>query len=159
MRHTGHHGERTAWWGRHLQKWIPVSSILRRLIVCEREGTIVSSCVCVIIPNLTRGVRPYAFVENVVTRADARGHGYATACLNHAKALAQQAGCYKMMLLTGSHDPKTLDFYRHAGYSSTDKTAFIQWLQGASVSRYRIHHRRYPFGLARRRDDVAANRK
>lgn len=86
------------------------------------------SCVCVIIPNLTRGVRPYAFVENVVTRADARGHGYATACLNHAKALAQQAGCYKMMLLTGSHDPKTLDFYRHAGYSSTDKTAFIQWL-------------------------------
>ena len=91
-------------------------------------STIVSSCVCVIIPNLTRGVRPYAFVENVVTRADARGHGYATACLNHAKALAQQAGCYKMMLLTGSHDPKTLDFYRHAGYSSTDKTAFIQWL-------------------------------
>lgn len=128
MRHTGHHGERTAWWGRNLQKWIPVSSILRRLIVCEREGTIVSSCVCVIIPNLTRGVRPYAFVENVVTRADARGHGYATACLNHAKALAQQAGCYKMMLLTGSHDPKTLDFYRHAGYNSTDKTAFIQWL-------------------------------
>lgn len=35
---------------------------------------------------------------------------------------------YKMMLLTGSHDPKTLDFYRHAGYNSTDKTAFIQWL-------------------------------
>lgn len=113
--------------GRNLQKWIPVSSILRRLIVCEREGTIVSSCVCVIIPNLTRGVRPYAFVENVVTRADARGRGYATACLNHAKALAQQAGCYKMML-TGSHDSKTLDFYRHAGYNSADKTAFIQWL-------------------------------
>ncbi len=78
------------------------------LIVCEHDGDIVSSCVCVIIPNLTRGVGPYACVENVVTRADARGRGYATACLNHAKALAQQAGCYKMML-TGSHDSKTLD--------------------------------------------------
>ena len=66
------------------------------LIVCERDGAIVSSCVCVIIPNLTRGVRPYAFVENVVTRADARGRSYATACLNNAKALAQQAGCYKI---------------------------------------------------------------
>lgn len=98
------------------------------LIVCEEDGRIVSSCVCVVIPNLTRGVRPYAFVENVVTQADARGRGYATACLDHARMLARKAGCYKMMLLTGSHDPETLDFYRHAGYNSTDKTAFIQWL-------------------------------
>lgn len=98
------------------------------LIVCEVEGRIMSSCVCVIIPNLSRGVRPYAFVENVVTHADFRGKGYATQCLNYARELAQAANCYKMMLLTGSKSPKTLDFYQNAGYNSTDKTAFIQWL-------------------------------
>ena len=98
------------------------------LIVCEEDGKIVSSCVCVIIPNLTRNVRPYAFVENVVTHRDFRGKGYATECLNFAKGIAVNNNCYKMMLLTGSKSEETLNFYKKAGYNSTDKTAFIQWL-------------------------------
>lgn len=98
------------------------------IIVNEQDGKIVSSCVCVIIPNLTRNVRPYAFVENVVTHSDYRGKGYATDCLNYAKEIAKKAECYKMMLLTGSKENSTLNFYTKAGYNSTDKTAFIQWL-------------------------------
>ena len=98
------------------------------IIVNEIDGRIVSSCVCVIIPNLTRGVRPHAFVENVVTHEDYRKKGYATECLDHAKKIAQQENCYKMMLLTGSKRQSTLDFYAKAGYNSNDKTAFIQWL-------------------------------
>lgn len=99
------------------------------LIVCEINERIVSSCVCVIIQNLTRNVRPYAFIENVVTRADCRGKGYATACLDFAKNIAEKDNCYKMMLLTGSKEESTLNFYKHAGYNCTDKTAFIQWLE------------------------------
>lgn len=98
------------------------------LIVNEIDGQIVSSCVCVIIPNLTRNVRPYAFVENVVTHKDYRGKGLATDCLNYAKKIAEDANCYKMMLLTGSKRPETLRFYENAGYNRNDKTAFIQWL-------------------------------
>ena len=98
------------------------------LIVNEIDGQIVSSCVCVIIPNLTRNVRPYAFIENVVTHEAYRGKGYASECLNYAKQIAEQENCYKMMLLTGSKQPETLRFYENAGYNSSDKTAFIQWL-------------------------------
>ena len=98
------------------------------LIVNELDGKIISSCVCVIIPNLTRNVRPYAFIENVVTHGDYRGKGYAGECLDHARKIAEKENCYKMMLLTGSGKAETLRFYEKAGYNSTDKTAFIQWL-------------------------------
>ena len=98
------------------------------IIVKVLNERIVSSCVCVIIPNLTRNVRPYAFIENVVTHADFRRKGYAAECLNYAKDIAIKTNCYKMMLLTGSTKKDTLFFYKQAGYNSTDKTAFIQWL-------------------------------
>lgn len=92
------------------------------------DGVPVSSCVCVITPNLTRGVRPYALIENVVTHEKYRGKGYATECLKHARRIAEENNCYKMMLLTGSKKQSTLDFYTKAGYNCTDKTAFVQWL-------------------------------
>ncbi|MDE6942439.1 MAG: GNAT family N-acetyltransferase [Lachnospiraceae bacterium] len=98
------------------------------IIVAEEDGNIVSSCVCVIIPNLTRGQRPYAFVENVITDEKYRKKGLATACLDYARELAQRKNCYKMMLLTGARQESTLRFYEQAGYNKNDKTAFIQWL-------------------------------
>ena len=99
------------------------------IIVKVIDGKIVSSCVCVVIPNLTRNVRPYAFIENVVTHKEHRGRGYATACLDYAKEIAEKENCYKMMLLTGSKKESTIKFYERAGYNSSDKTAFIQWIE------------------------------
>ena len=99
------------------------------ILVYEADGAIVSSCVCVVIPNLTRGVRPYALIENVVTRSDCRNRGYAGACMDAARRVAREAGCYKLMLLTGSKRPEVLRFYENRGYNSADKTAFVQWLQ------------------------------
>ena len=114
----------------HLQKtWKTIcDDDNHHIIVCEEDDRLVSSCVCVIIPNLTRNIRPYAFVENVVTHKDYRGKGRATACLDYAKELATAADCYKMMLLTGSKSESTLNFYKRAGYNCADKTAFVQWL-------------------------------
>jgi len=105
-----------------------IEDINHHIVVKEINGKIVSSCVCVIIPNLTRNIQPYALIENVVTNEEYRGKGYATECLNYAKEIAIKNNCYKMMLLTGTKSENTLAFYKNAGYNSDDKIAFIQWL-------------------------------
>lgn len=98
------------------------------IIVAEEDGRIVSSVTCLIVPNLTHGPRPYAWVENVVTHADYRKRGLARACLDYAKQLAINENCYRLVLMTGSKLESTLRFYEQAGYNRTDKTGFIQWL-------------------------------
>lgn len=98
------------------------------IIVAEEDNKIVSSCVCVIVPNLTHNQQSYAFIENVVTDEAYRKRGLATLCLQYAKELAQREQCYKMMLLTGSKEESTLKFYERAGYNRNDKTAFVQWI-------------------------------
>ena len=115
---------------RHLEiTWNTIiKDVNHHVIVNEVDGKIVSSCICVIVPNLTRDIRPYAFIENVVTNKEYRGKGFASECLNYAKDIAIQNDCYKMMLLTGTKNESTLNFYKNAGYNSEDKIAFIQWL-------------------------------
>ena len=98
------------------------------ILVDDEGGLLVASCVCVVIPNLTRNARPYAFIENVVTHADYRRQGRARACLDYAREIARRAGCYKIMLMTGAKSAGTLDFYRKCGFNDADKTAFVQWL-------------------------------
>ena len=97
------------------------------IVVAEDGGTLVSSCVVVIVPNLTHAQRPYALVENVITDDHYRRHGYATAVLDFAKELAMKENCYKIMLMTGSKEESTLHFYERAGFNRNDKTAYIQW--------------------------------
>ena len=96
------------------------------IVVADVDGAVVSTCTCVIIPNLTHNQRPYAVVENVVTDQNFRGKGYATSCLDFAKEIAIKNNCYKLMLMTGSKKETTLNFYRNAGYTDKTKTAFDQ---------------------------------
>jgi len=98
------------------------------IIVATKNGAIVSSCVLIIIPNLTHAQRPYALIENVITDAAYRNKGYASAVLNYAKSIAEKARCYKIMLQTGSRLESTLRFYERAGFNCVDKTGFVQWL-------------------------------
>jgi len=98
------------------------------ILVGEVDSKIVSSVTVIVIKNLTRGMRPYALIENVVTHSGYRCRGYARALMQKATEIAENSGCYKIMLLTGAKDENTLRFYEKCGFNSRDKTAFIRWI-------------------------------
>ena len=88
-------------------------------------GRLVSSCTIMVIPNLTRGCRPYAVLENVVTDSEYRNRGWGKAVLSDALHFAWSSGCYKVMLMTGRQEDSVFAFYEGAGFSRHDKQAFI----------------------------------
>jgi GNAT superfamily N-acetyltransferase len=96
-----------------------------RVLVADLDGSLVASCTLAIIPNLTRGARPYGLVENVVTHPAHRRHGIGTRLLRHALQIAWEWNCYKVMLLTGSKSEGPLRFYEQAGFRKGIKTGFI----------------------------------
>lgn len=55
------------------------------IIVGLVNDIIISSCVLIIVPNLTHKQRPYALIENVITHPEHRAKGYATKLLDCAK--------------------------------------------------------------------------
>ncbi|MBQ8401664.1 MAG: GNAT family N-acetyltransferase [Clostridia bacterium] len=101
---------------------------LYHVLVGEADGRVVSSVTLIIIENLTHNQRPYALIENVVTHCEFRGQHFATALMEKASSIAADAGCYKIMLFTGSRKDSTLRFYENCGFSREGKTGFLKRL-------------------------------
>ena len=92
--------------------------------VAEKGGRLVSSCNLVIVPNLTRRARPFGVIENVITHPDFRRQGLAKQVLDLAVDAAKQAGCYKVMLLSGASREEAHALYEKAGFSKDTKVGF-----------------------------------
>jgi GNAT superfamily N-acetyltransferase len=89
------------------------------------DGRLTASCVLIVVPNLTRGCRPYGIVENVVTHADERRKGHGREVLKAALEYAWEKNCYKAMLLTGRKNEGIFRFYESAGFDRHAKQAFL----------------------------------
>ena len=94
------------------------------VIVARADEALVGTCTLTVVPNLARGGRAYALIENVITRADHRRRGIGRAVLEAALRRAWDADCYKVMLATGSRRQETLRFYEKAGFAKGTKTHF-----------------------------------
>lgn len=88
-------------------------------------GELVTSCCAAIVPNLTRGARPYAVIENVVSHPDRRGRGYGSAVLQALLSSCWDRGCYKVMLLSAAQRDVAHRFYEANGFDRHAKQGFI----------------------------------
>lgn len=96
-----------------------------RYIVARLRGQLISTCHLLTVPNFTRGGRPYALIENVVTLPQFRGQGLGEMVVRRAVELAKDADCYKVMLMTGRADEQVFKFYEKCGFERGKKSAFI----------------------------------
>jgi len=88
----------------------------RHLVVATVNGEVVGTADLLIVANLTHGARPWGIVENVVVTHTHRGTGVGSAVLEHLIAIARQAGCYKVQLLSAKHRRNAHAFYRAIGF-------------------------------------------
>lgn len=89
------------------------------------DDRLVSACNASVIPNLTRGARPYAVIENVVTHADHRRQGLGTKVMKRLLDECTYRGCYKIMLMSSVTRTDAHRFYELLGSDKTSKQAFI----------------------------------
>jgi GNAT superfamily N-acetyltransferase len=104
----------------------------------EIKGKIVSTCTLTIILNLTRNAQSYGLIENVFTDKSFRKRGIATAVLRYVLAEAWDAGCYKVMLFTGSKKEETLHLYEQAGFQQGKKDKLLSFEETSSVRQRKL---------------------
>ena len=117
----------------NMQQWADMLNKFEKdenmhLLVAIEDNRAVSSVQMAIVESLTHNVRPFAVIENVVTHADYRKKGYASALLERATEIARDRGCYKVFLETGSNRESTLNFYRNNGFAIDEKHSCLKKL-------------------------------
>ena len=92
-------------------------------LLAESDGKPLGTCSLIIVPNLTRGGRSYALIENVVVHTEYQKKGIGRQLIESAIELAKKSNCYKIMLLSG-HDNKNHAFYEKLGFDRNRKVGF-----------------------------------
>lgn len=79
-------------------------------------ATVVGTVDVTVLPNMTRGGRPFVLVENVVVRDARRRAGVGVRLMAEVEVLARAAGCYKIQLMSGAVRSGAHSFYEAIGF-------------------------------------------
>jgi GNAT superfamily N-acetyltransferase len=118
-----------------LWKEIHLSPNMECFIAVNESRTVVASCTIGILSNLTRSGRPYAIIENVITRSDYRMQGLARTLIEQSTAFAKKMDCYKIVLLSSTDRTDAHQFYTSIGFDGDSKKGFELRLDSNIINR------------------------
>lgn len=93
-------------------------SSLRIILVAEEEECLIGTLGLTFTPGLTRGLKPFAFIDSVVVDPGHRGKGVGMALLEEASAQAEARGCYKLEVVSAAYREEAHRLYRKAGFEA-----------------------------------------
>ena len=98
------------------------------IFVSDAESKIVATCMLITAPNLMRGGRQHAFIENVVTHVDFRRQGHGRAVIEAALDAAWDEDCHHVLLQSGRNDPGVHRFYENCGLKPGLRIGYVAHL-------------------------------
>ena len=91
----------------------------RHLLVSEKDGLLVGTADLTLITNLTRGLKSFGIIENLVVAPNYRRQGIGEALLKEAILIAQQENCYKVELVSSSQREGAGSLYKKLGFNAS----------------------------------------
>jgi GNAT superfamily N-acetyltransferase len=95
------------------------------LFVSTVDEALVATCMLATVPNLMRGGRPHALLENVVTHPACRRQGHGRAVVTAALEAAWREGAHHVLLMSGRKDPGVRLFYESCGFELGVKAGYV----------------------------------
>ncbi len=89
----------------------------RLFVACDEDHQVIGSYALLVMHNLAHLGTPSAIVEDVVVDQAHRSRGIGRHMMDHAMALARQAGCYKLALSSNLRRERAHAFYDALGFS------------------------------------------
>lgn len=87
-------------------------------VACDdaQPSAVVGTFALLVMHNLAHCGTPSAIVEDVVVNPDHQGLGVGRQMMEHARELARQAGCYKLVLSSNQRRERAHAFYESLGF-------------------------------------------
>lgn len=95
------------------------------IFVSDAGLKLAATCMLITAPNLMRGGRGHAFIENVVTHPDFRRQGHGQAVIQAALDAAWEQDCFHVLLQSGRPDPGVHRFYEECGFVPGVRTGYV----------------------------------